>query len=105
MSPVFTPVVGAPFGRVSNFGDAGVWHAFSTRSSGFSTGSYRSLNLGWHVGDEPDRVRANRQRLLEATPWIPDRVVVAEQVHGARVAAVGPAEAGAGSLSRHGAVA
>jgi len=51
----------------------------TTRQGGTSSGPYRSLNLGDHVGDDPAAVAANRDRLrmvLPATPiWL-------QQVHG-----------------------
>ena len=60
-------------------------HALSTtRQSGVSIGPYASLNLGEHVGDDPQAVAANRKRvqreLGHAVPrWL-------KQVHGVRVA-------------------
>lgn len=56
----------------------------TTRSGGVSQGPYACLNLGDHVGDDPEAVRENRARLetalkLPATPfWL-------QQVHGTRV--------------------
>ena len=64
-----------------------VWNApgnvgalMSTRQGGTSRGAYDSLNLGDHVGDDPDAVAANRERwgglMLPARPlWL-------RQVHG-----------------------
>jgi len=54
----------------------------STRLGGVSANSYASLNLGDHVGDEPDSVSSNRQR-LEAT-W-GAKPVFLQQVHGTDV--------------------
>jgi YfiH family protein len=39
-------------------------YAFSGRSGGGSEAPYASLNLGHHVGDDPEKVDQNRQRLL-----------------------------------------
>jgi YfiH family protein len=54
----------------------------TTRPGGVSRGTYASLNLGGHVGDERDRVERNRarlQRLLPSEPlWL-------TQVHGTQV--------------------
>lgn len=56
----------------------------TTRLGGTSVGRYASLNLGDHVGDEPERVRANRERVgaalgLRTEPrWL-------QQVHGTGV--------------------
>ena len=65
----------------------GVRAAFTTRSGGVSSGAHASLNLGLNVDDDPARVRANR-RLVEA--WSGRPVQFASQVHGVRVAIVGP---------------
>ncbi|MEH6582024.1 MAG: peptidoglycan editing factor PgeF [Halioglobus sp.] len=63
--------------------------AFSSlRGSGHSTGVYRGLNLGHHVGDAPDAVAANRQQLSTELPaqtaiqWL-------SQVHGSDVVIAG----------------
>jgi YfiH family protein len=56
----------------------------TTRIGGFSAGPYESLNLGTHVGDDPELVERNRMFLVDAlgytaTPrWL-------DQVHGTDV--------------------
>lgn len=55
----------------------------TTRSGGFSRPPYDHLNLGDHVGDAPDAVRANRLKLREA---LGARPVFLQQVHGVAVA-------------------
>lgn len=65
----------------------GVRVRFTSREGGVSTGPYASLNLGAHVGDDPEAVAVNRARVAETLrlgSW--DRVRCGEQVHGARVA-------------------
>ena len=63
---------------------AGVRAVATTRGGGVSTGSFASLNLGDHVGDDPAAVTANRQRLgmtleFQSEPrWL-------RQVHSAQV--------------------
>jgi polyphenol oxidase len=65
---------------------AGVVAGTTLRIGGASEGLYASLNLGAHVGDDPDAVRTNRRRFVEACrlprepPWL-------RQVHGTRVMA------------------
>lgn len=68
----------------------------TSRDGGVSIGPYGDgksgggLNLGMHVNDEPDAVRANRERLQA---WLPGRPAWIAQVHGAAVvdaATVGP---------------
>ncbi len=75
----------------------GLTVAVSTRHGGTSTGVYESLNLGLHVGDDPDRVVANRDRAARAFGVTLDQMVFAGQVHGVTTALVGPDEAGRGT--------
>lgn len=74
-------------------------HAISTRAGGVSTGAYASLNLGYHVGDDPACVTENRRRLARAAGYAADAVVSAQQVHGTALALVGDAERGRGAFS------
>ncbi len=67
--------------------------AFSTRLGGVSAEPYASLDLAILTGDDHGAVRENRRRLAEALGLEPQRVVIARQVHGARIARVdGPQE-------------
>jgi YfiH family protein len=56
----------------------------TNRSGGSSLGSFSSLNLGDHVGDDPQRVADNRQHLIEAL-GLPGSPHWLRQVHGSRV--------------------
>jgi len=89
---------GVPFYRPFA-GLGGVVAAFTTRHGGFSEGPYATLNLGLHVGDDPRRVLANREKLGEVLGYDPRKAVCGAQVHGTRVAAVGEKEAGRGAMS------
>jgi hypothetical protein len=54
---------------------------------------YGADNLGLHVGDDPERVTATRHRLAERLGVGPQRLFLAEQVHGTDVEVVeGPWE-------------
>lgn len=77
----------------------GVLAFFSTRRGGVSAGPYASLNLGFGTGDSPRRVLENRRRLAEALELPLERWVAGQQVHGCRVAVVGPEDAGKGAAS------
>lgn len=72
----------------------GVRAVVTTRHGGVSTGPYASLNLGGHVGDDPAAVQANRARVCRALGV--EALTIADQQHGARVAVVDEALAGAG---------
>ncbi|ENM5742633.1 peptidoglycan editing factor PgeF [Vibrio metoecus] len=52
----------------------------STRHGGFSQGAYQGLNLGMHVGDDPELVLRNRQSLVEAST-MPSSPIWLNQTH------------------------
>ncbi len=56
----------------------------TTRAGGESSGAYASLNLAEHVGDDPERVEANRRRLRELL-GLPGEPLWLAQVHGCAV--------------------
>lgn len=60
----------------------------TTREGGVSTGPYASFNLGTQVGDRPEAVAANRERLARDLGLAPDDLVWMEQVHGRTVEVV-----------------
>ncbi len=64
----------------------------------------RSLNLGLHVGDDPALVIENRQRVCAALGVDFARLTLSAQVHGAGMAEVGEASAGAGRAAAAGAI-
>lgn len=66
----------------------------TTRHGGVSTGVYDSLNLGDHVGDDHEAVLENRRRVAAALGV--ERLTVASQTHGTRVAVITPELAGRG---------
>lgn len=49
---------------------------------------YASFNLGAHVGDRPEAVAANRERLATGVGLPADRLIWMDQVHGRAVATV-----------------
>jgi YfiH family protein len=76
----------------------------SSRLGGVSAPPYQSLNVGRHVGDDPEAVQANRRRCAEESGVPLERWVFAEQVHGAKVAVVDANAAGAGTNSANPAI-
>ena len=70
--------------------------AVTTRHGGLSEGAHGSLNLALHVGDDPGKVIANRERAAHAFGVELDDLIFAEQVHGAGSAVVGTPERGRG---------
>ncbi len=68
---------------------AGVQARYSGRAGGVSVAPYDTLNLGDHVGDNPQAVAENRARLLAQLPGCDD-IQWLEQVHGIDVAEARP---------------
>ena len=64
----------------------------TTRDGGVSQGPYHALNLGMHVGDDPDSVVENRRRLKDELT-LPSEPCWLNQVHGTTVALSGDADA------------
>lgn len=61
--------------------DRPVRMVFTTRAGGASASPYDSFNLGDHVGDDAEAVRANRRRLADVTGIAPEHFVWMEQLH------------------------
>lgn len=79
----------------------GIQIGFSTRWGGASLSPYSTLNLGLHVGDAPDKVRANRSLWFEEWNARQSEVAIGEQVHGTEIHRVSEVDAGRGSDSHH----
>ena len=65
-----------------------ICHFVSDRSGGFSDPPYEFLNLGFHVGDDTQKVLKNRELLASAFEFSADDFVTPEQVHGGNVAVI-----------------
>ncbi|MDO9410534.1 peptidoglycan editing factor PgeF [Patulibacter sp.] len=61
---------------------------FTGRRGGVSAGAFSSLNLGSWTTDDPDHVRANRDRLAALAATRRDRLAQPHQVHGTDVLVV-----------------
>jgi len=64
---------------------AGAVHAVFTRQGGMSPAPWHSLNVGGTVGDEQERVVANRFRSFHAMGRDPHSIFDVWQVHSAEV--------------------
>ena len=90
---------GVGYLTIPSFEEAGPVRAwFSTRLGGVSRPPYATLNLGFHVGDDPAAVAENRARLCLALGVDQRTLVAARQVHGDRVQVVGAEDAGRGAV-------
>ncbi|NLW63969.1 MAG: peptidoglycan editing factor PgeF [Syntrophomonadaceae bacterium] len=87
------------FLELPGWNELGVIAAFTARNGGFSAGPFKSLNLGLHVGDNPELVMANRDLVGRSLGFGLDRMVCCEQVHGREVAVVNRRHAGRGAYS------
>lgn len=76
----------------------GVRVGFSARSGGSSEYPYESLNLGLHVGDQPERVISNREAWAGVFSASLGQMVCCQQVHGSDVILVDPEMVGRGSV-------
>ncbi|MDA8233467.1 MAG: peptidoglycan editing factor PgeF [Clostridia bacterium] len=76
-----------------------VAHGFSTRLGGVSQGTYTSLNLGTHVGDQSEAVVENRRRLCGAIGMDTGQIIAAKQVHGDHVHVATVQDCGRGALA------
>ena len=65
--------------QCTDFSDARVVHAFTTRTGGVSEGPFESLNLSWSRGDDKTRVEINRYRVADALGGV--KLVFANQTH------------------------
>jgi len=76
----------------------GVRHFVSTRGGGFSDPPYDSLNLGFHVGDDPENVLKNRERLADTIGIPLTHFTIGRQIHSGNVTIVSEALRGKGSI-------
>lgn len=67
----------------------------TTRHGGYSRDSWAGLNLGFHVGDLPERVRLNRLRIFQQFDSGLQEPAAAQQTHGSLAAPVGALHSGA----------
>lgn len=77
--------------------ERGIQVGFSTRWGGVGQPPYESLNLGLHVGDDPEIVLRNREFWLQEWDAGWNDFVIGEQIHGVKVQRVEITDAGRGS--------
>jgi YfiH family protein len=74
-------------------------HFVSTRKGGFSKPPYNSLNLGFHVGDDPENVLKNRKRLANTIGIPLNHFTIGRQVHSGNVTIISEELRGKGSTN------
>jgi YfiH family protein len=96
---------GVWFGLFTHLSHLGLKHGVSTRLGGLSAAPYAALNLGLKSGDDPDKVRLNRDLFCRAVGVDYGRAVTCQQVHGDRIHLAQAADAGRGARSHSAAIA
>ncbi len=76
-------------------------HAFSTRIGGVSTGEYKSMNLNFSRGDNPEVVTENYKIFCKATGFDYDSLVSSSQDHNTFVRCVTKNDCGIGIYREH----
>lgn len=66
-------------------------HTFTIRQGGVSKPPYGSNNLAFHVGDNPDDVVKNHQKLAEEMGYDLNKLVHMRQIHSDKIVIVDPA--------------
>ncbi|MCJ8011354.1 peptidoglycan editing factor PgeF [Paenibacillus sp. KQZ6P-2] len=78
----------------------GLSAGFTGRNGGVGQTPYHTLNCAFHVGDRPDDVIANRERVAAALGFTLEAWTCGEQVHRADIAIIDQDNRGAGSMNR-----
>ncbi len=76
-------------------------HAFSTRIGGVSKGEFKSMNLNYKRGDDPDKVTENYRIFCKAAGFEFDTLVSSSQDHNTFVRRVTKADCGIGITRPH----
>ncbi|WP_440119989.1 peptidoglycan editing factor PgeF [Paenibacillus sp. QZ-Y1] len=77
---------------------------FTTRQGGIGKAPYASLNVAYHVGDDPADVLHNRRLVTEKLGFPVEAWTCGEQVHGKDVAVITAQDRGRGLLDRQSAL-
>ncbi len=88
---------GVEYIAIPDWSEKGVNIAFSARHGGDSQPPFHSLNMGLHVGDNPESVIGNRRQFMNIVGLDLDRMVCCQQVHGSRTAKINEVQAGRGA--------
>jgi YfiH family protein len=91
VTPLLCNWIGSQVGPIwvePRWSGEGVRGLFSFRLGGFSQPPYHWLNVGGHVGDNPDAVAANRRVVARRIGGSVEEFALAEQVHGDNITCV-----------------
>ena len=82
----------------------GIIAGMTTRHGGVSRTPFRSLNVGFHVGDQKEDVLINRRLVAKKLSVPLERWTVGSQPHGSSIYKVQNDDAGKGALAEHTAI-
>ncbi len=74
-----------PYYQFNSLPSSEISHAVFTRNGGVSPAPWRSLNVGSSVGDDPEHVRVNHERIFECLGRPRENLTTTWQVHSANV--------------------
>jgi YfiH family protein len=89
------------FFTIENWGNQfpGLVVGMTNKNGGVSKGDYKSLNLGFHVGDHRNDVCSNREKISDSLRFPINYWVGAEQTHGINLKKISTLDRGKGSNS------
>ncbi len=79
-------------------------HFVSSRTGGFSNPPYDSLNLGFHVGDDPEHVLKNLKRLAATIGMPLNHFTIGRQIHSGNVTIISEELRGKGCANHNEAI-
>ncbi len=85
------------FANLKKFGE--INHFISSRAGGFSKGPFKSMNTGFHVGDNDWIVLQNRKKLAEVLRIDISQLTFAHQTHSSNIAIIDHVKKGSGSTN------
>lgn len=71
-------------------------HGTNTRIGGVSQGVYQSLNMGWTLGDDEEKVRENYQIFADILGFPMESYTLSDQIHKAEIAVIEEKDRGNG---------
>lgn len=95
---------GVWYGQFAHLVHRGVKHGISTRLGGLSVAPYSALNLGLKSGDDPAKVRLNRELFCQAVGVDIANAVTCQQVHATHIHFAQAADAGRGARNHAAAI-
>ncbi len=95
---------GVWFGLFTHLAHHRLKHGISPRLGGLSAAPYATLNLGLKSGDDPDKVRLNRDLFCQAVGVDFTRALTCQQVHGDHIHLASASDAGRGARNHSAAI-